>query len=139
MVTTQPSQNEPLHSAQILNYIFIFYQNIGTDRFCEFKPFQLIPYSHEEPATQFISSSTIFSCFLYSHANSKAQAKFPNNTKEMDLQWLDESYVNFTVSNNKLYFKVLKSTVMLASLTFFRICFSVSSSGDDQFQVCEAQ
>ena len=137
MVTTQPSQNERLHSAQILNYIFIFYQNIETGMYCEFKPFQLISYSHEEPATQFISGGTILSCFLYS--NAKAQVKFPNNTKEMDLQWLDESYVNFTVSNNKLYFKVLKSTVMLASLTFFRICFSISSSGDDQFQVCEVQ
>jgi hypothetical protein len=43
----------------------------------------------------------------------KALAKFPDNLAGIDLPWLDESYVDLKVSNEKLDFKVWKSAVML--------------------------
>lgn len=38
----------------------------------------------------------------------KALEKFPDNAREMKLQWLDQSYVDLNVSNNNMYFKVSK-------------------------------
>ncbi len=94
---------------------FIFYLNIGFRASCTFGPFQLIPFSNEEPATQFNQRNTFQNCFFL-----RITVKFPNNIKEMELQWLDESYVDLTISNKILYFKVWKSTVNLFSLTMLK-------------------
>ncbi|CAB4042024.1 Hypothetical predicted protein, partial [Paramuricea clavata] len=70
---------------------------------CPFKPFQVIPYSPKDQAIQFSYDirNTIFQqCSL-----EKALAKFPENNTEMELQWLNESYINLTVSSKILYFK----------------------------------
>ena len=76
---------------------------------CEFRPFQLIQYSHQDPATRFSNPNVaLTSCSL-----TKALAKFPDNLAGIDLPWLDESYVDLKVSNEKLDFKVWKSAVML--------------------------
>ena len=103
------------HSAQISNPNFMLYQNIEVGVYCSFKPFQLIPYSHNAAATQLKQQNNMTSCFL--NSKKKPQAKFPNITNSVDLQWLDDSYVKFSVSNNILDFKVWKSTVMLFFLT----------------------
>ena len=71
---------------------------------CSLGPFQLVPYSNDEPATQFkdLNNNRLFqSCSLV-----KPWSKFPNQTLNIDLTWLNESYVNLTVLNGTLYFKV---------------------------------
>ena len=74
---------------------------------CPFKPLQVIPYSHNDPRTKFTHESveTLLHCNLLTQT-ARPQVKFPVNTTEMDIKWLDKSYVNFTVSNKNLYFKV---------------------------------
>ena len=127
-----------LYSAQMFIPNFMFYRNIGLGFYCSFQPFQLIPYSHNAAATQFRQENNMTSCSLSS--KKKPQAKFPNITNSIDLQWLDDSYVKFSVSNNILYFQVWKSTVMLFFLTLALIfLWLFSFSGQSQFQVCEAQ
>ena len=76
---------------------------------CPFKPFQVIPFSHNDPPTKFTHESVLVKTLLHCNLltkSSRPQVKFPDNTAEMDIQWLDKSYVNFTVSNKDLYFKV---------------------------------
>jgi hypothetical protein len=46
--------------------------------------------------------------------------KFPNAT-EMELQWLDQSYVDLNVSKKVLYFKVRKCIHSCVFLTKFKI------------------
>ncbi len=94
-------------------YIYIY---IGTNSDCLFKPFQVIPSSRNDPVTIFSNSGQVFNCSL-----KKALAKFPDNATKMELQWLNESYVDLNVSNNDMYFKVRKSTHLLFSLTMFKI------------------
>ena len=88
----------------ILFYIFVI---IGAYP-CPFKPFQVIPYSHNGPPTKFTHKSvkTLLRCTLLTRPKARPQVKFSEYTEEMDLQWLDPSYVNFTVSKKDLYFKV---------------------------------
>ncbi|CAB4033804.1 Hypothetical predicted protein, partial [Paramuricea clavata] len=82
----------------------IFRFNVIEISSCVFRPFQVLPHSHKDPATTFLHTQQIFSCSL-----TKAQAKFPDNATEIELQWLNESYVDLNVSNNNLYFKWRKS------------------------------
>ena len=87
----------------MIDILFIYsFVIIGTHP-CSFEPFQLIPYSHNDPPTKFTPRSVkmLLNCTLL-----RTGVKFPGNTSEMDIQWLDRSYVNFTVSNKDLYFKV---------------------------------
>ena len=74
-----------------------------TGTHCSLGPFQVIPYGPNNSATQFRHDRTVTlkSCTL-----EKALSKPPDNSKEMDLQWLNESFVNLTVVNNILHFKV---------------------------------
>ena len=74
---------------------------------CGFTPFQLIPYTHSEPATEFTQTNKMTSCSL--DKSRKPQAKFPNITNNTELQWLDDSYVQFSVSNKILSFKWTRS------------------------------
>ena len=89
------------------NVLFTFFVIIGAYP-CPFKPFQVIPYSHNDPPTKFTQNSvkTLLCCTLLTIPEARPQVKFPGYTAGMDLQWLDPSYVNFTVSNKDLYFKV---------------------------------
>jgi hypothetical protein len=80
---------------------------LGGSKNCLLRPFQLIPYDQMETATKFsdIDNKKLLmkSCTL-----TKALEKFPDNAREMKLQWLDQSYVDLNVSNNNMYFKVSK-------------------------------
>jgi hypothetical protein len=51
----------------------------------------------------------------------KALAKFPDNAREMELLWLDKSYVDLNVSNKDIYIKVRKYIDLCLSLTMFKI------------------
>ena len=104
------------------------YINVGHDGFhCGFEPFQLIPYSHNEPATQFSQPNAMTNCSLRKKENN--QVKFPNITNNMELQWLDDSYVQFSVSINALFFKWKKSVPGLrgAIITLYLRCFEGGS------------
>ena len=87
----------------VINLICIIF--IGVSGNCVLGPFQAIPYTPNEPATKFTDQQqpnrALTSCSLW-----KALLKFPDNVTEMELQWLDESYVNLTVLNKELHFKV---------------------------------
>ena len=50
--------------------------------------------------------------------STKSKVKFPDNGTEMEIQWLDKSYVNLTASGDKLFFKVRKFIAV-------NICFSL--------------
>ena len=80
------------------------YLTIGGSENCAFGPFQLLPYSQNEPARKFNGSDDqrMESCYLLY----LPQAKFPNNATEIELQRFDKSHVDLNVSNNDLYFKV---------------------------------
>ncbi|XP_028408055.1 uncharacterized protein LOC114530658 [Dendronephthya gigantea] len=73
---------------------------------CPFGPFQVIPHGPTNSATQFTHDTrvTLKSCTL-----TKALAKSPDNSKEMSLQWLNESFVDLTVVSNILHFKWKRS------------------------------
>jgi hypothetical protein len=63
-------------------------------------------YSQQDSATQFNDvdnpNVALESCSL-----NKAKAKFPDQAEQMELQWLNESYVDLTIANGKtLHFKV---------------------------------
>ena len=94
----------------------------GLGDLCSFEPFQLIPYSHNEPATQFKQEETMTSCAL--SKKQKTLAKFPNITKNVELEWLDDSYVQFSVKDNILYFKWKQSVPSLqgAIITLHLLC-----------------
>ena len=70
-------------------------------------PFRLISYNTNKPVRKFFDKDNptvvMKSCSLR-----KVLVKFPDKAAEMELQWLDESYVDLDVSNNDLYFKVRK-------------------------------
>ena len=78
------------------------------DSFCQFGPFQVVPYSHNDRATEFEYliplMKTLTHCFLAK--STKVKVKFPNNATEMKVEWLNGSYVNLAVSDNNLFFKV---------------------------------
>ena len=42
--------------------------------------------------------------------------KFPDNTTELEQQWLDESYIDLMVFNNTLQFKVRKNRMLFSQL-----------------------
>ena len=85
---------------------------------CLFEPFQLIPYSHNDPPTKFTPKSVkmLLRCTL---RRTGSQVKLPGNTSEMDIQWLDRSYVNFTVLSKDLYFK--STLIHFSMATFFSV------------------
>lgn len=72
-------------------------------------PFQLIPYSHNTPPEKFTDlqnrNKPLTSCTLQ-----KVLVKFPDNVTEVEQDWLNESYVDLTISDKRLYFKVRKYT-----------------------------
>ena len=95
-----------------------YFSNAGAIDSCEFGPFQLIPYSSKDAARQFInlrnSTKAVGSCFLWS-----AAAKFPDKVTEAHLLWLNESYIDLTVLNKILLFKVRRNTI---ALSIFKSC-----------------
>ncbi|CAB4044499.1 Hypothetical predicted protein [Paramuricea clavata] len=95
---------------------------------CSFKPFQVIPHSPKDEAIQFSYDlrNTIFQkCSL-----EKAVAKFPDNVAEMDLQWLNESYIDLTVSSKTLYFNWTRSaTDLQGTIITFTLKCQLSSGG----------
>ena len=99
----------------MINLICIIF--IGGYGNCELGPLQLIPYTPNEPATKFTDQQqpnrALTSCSLQ-----KARVKFPDNVTEMELQWLDESYVDLTVLNKTLHFKVRTHTMTVFSSVF---------------------
>ena len=99
----------------MINLIYIIV--IGVSVSCQFGPFQLIPYTPNEQATKFTDQQqpnrALTSCSLR-----KARVKFPDNLTEMELQWLDESYVDLTVLNKALHFKVRTHTMTGFSSVF---------------------
>jgi hypothetical protein len=63
-------------------------------------------YSKQDSTTQFNDvdnpNVALGSCSL-----NKAKAKFPDQAEQMELQWLNRSYVDLTIANGKtLHFKV---------------------------------
>jgi hypothetical protein len=89
---------------------FKLYLNIGGSKNCALGPFQLIPHSLNESAIKFSDNDNdnpnlarMKSCSLR-----KVLAKFPDNATEMELELLDESYVDLNVSNKDIFFKVRK-------------------------------
>ena len=64
--------------------------------YCAFGPFQVIPYSHNEAATEFFYDSpfTLLRCALHT-----TWVKFPDNATEMELPWLNDSYVHLNGTN----------------------------------------
>ena len=81
--------------------------NIGGSKNCALGPFQFLPYKKNEPARKFFvkDNPTVVmkNCSLR-----KVLIKFPEKAREMELPWLDESYVDLNVSNNVMYVKVRK-------------------------------
>ena len=81
---------------------------------CELKPFQLVPYSHNDPPTKFTVDVNGVEMLLHCSVlngttrNKKArpQVKYPRYSKEMELNWMEKSYINFTVSKKDFFFKV---------------------------------
>ena len=79
-----------------------------------------MPHSHNVPATQFRHSnrSMIFK-FCRLPRSTKPKVKFPDNSTEMEIEWLNGSYVNFTMSGDTLSFKVCKF------IAVFRFSFNI--------------
>jgi hypothetical protein len=109
----------------------------GVPHLCPFIPFQIIPYSHKEPETEFSffwENSVLLKCYLRN-----VLAKFPDNATDIELPWLSKSYIKLTVLKRTLYFKVSEGFFSLFSFRFkFVVSFSLYS-GEDQFQNCKAQ
>ena len=88
-------------------FVYIFL-NIGK-RVCEFGPFQVIPYRQNAPATEFsYSNHSVKLKFCRLPKSTKPKVKFPDYSREMEIEWLNGSYFNFTMSGNMLSFKVRK-------------------------------
>ena len=75
------------------------------------RPFQHISFSHEDSETQFsleddpqLKIQALKSCSVMN-----ARVKFADNVKDIELPWLNGSYVNLTVNNKTLLLKVRKS------------------------------
>jgi hypothetical protein len=90
----------------------------------------VIPYGHNEPATEFCYDGpfTLLKCALHN-----AWVKFPDNATEMELPWLNDSYVHLNGTNKTLHFKVCEGFFSFYSFFKFVVYFSLSS-GKDQFQ-----
>ena len=95
------------NSEKIPNYIYLLipYHCSLANGICRFSPFQVIPHSKDELATNFSNVVPISDCFF-----ENASAKFPDNAVEIKLQWLNKNYMEINSSGNELYFKVSKST-----------------------------
>ena len=78
------------------------------DSTCDLGPFQVIPYSHNDVVTQVKFSRRSEKILEYCSLPKpiKSKVKFPNSSKEMEILWLNKSFVNLTVSGNTLFFKV---------------------------------
>lgn len=86
---------------------------------CDLAPFQLIPYSSSGPAAEFTADQQILNKTLTSNCSLvKALVKFPDDVEEMELQWLNESYVDLVILNKTLQFKVRTYTMVFLSLIF---------------------
>ena len=93
--------------------IFLIIEN----RVCEFSPFQVIPYRHNTLVTEFKIANRRFTyCTL--PLSTKSKVKFPGDGTEMEIPWLNKSYVNLTASGDKLFFRVRKFIAV-------NICFSL--------------
>ena len=94
--------------------------NIGGFLQCQLGPFQPISYSHNEPATKFIDQQqptrVLTNCSLL-----KALVKFPHKVEFKELRWLNNSYVDLTVLNKTLYFKVKRYTMAVFVFDFLMI------------------
>ena len=97
---------------------------------CKFTPFQVIPYNHEGPVTKFSHHDQVFNCSL-----KKALVKFPHNATEVELQWLNESYVDLSIKNNTMHFKWRRSVPDLQGtiIIFNLYCAGRSSTGQGLF------
>ena len=84
---------------------------------CTLGPFQLIPYGPDAPAAKFTdqqnSTKALTHCSLQ-----KGLVKFPDDVTEMELPWINESYVDLTVINKTLHFKVKLYAMASFSLIF---------------------
>lgn len=95
----------------ICNVFHVSNLNIGRYVSCTLGPFQLISYSVKDAAAKFYIDRrdlNLSFCLL-----SKALAKFPDNATEIELQWLNESYVDLEVLNKTIHLKVRKNTIIL--------------------------
>ena len=92
---------------------------------CEFGPFQVIPYLHDSLVSEFeIVNKTFSHCYLSERI--KFKVKYPDNATEIEMEWLNKSYVDLTVSGNKLHFKVRKISFYI-SVCYFFTCFKTST------------
>ena len=92
----------------MINIICILFAG-GYDN-CELGPFQPIPYTPNTPITTFTYQQQPPNQQQLPEAQTncslrKALVKFPDKITEMEVQWLDESYVDLTVLNKTLHFK----------------------------------
>ncbi|CAB4004021.1 Hypothetical predicted protein [Paramuricea clavata] len=96
---------------------------VGSLNHCVFAPFQLIPPSHQDPATKFSDIDNPRALFRNCSLK-KALAKFLSNTTETKLQWLNNSYVDLTVFNATLEFKWKRSVPSLRGtiITLHLVC-----------------
>ncbi|CAB4043521.1 Hypothetical predicted protein, partial [Paramuricea clavata] len=96
---------------------------VGGSENCALGPFRLIPYNKNEPTRKFfdINNPTVVmkSCSLR-----EILVKFPDNATEMELEWLDESYVDLNVLSDNIYFKWKRSVPNLQAtiITFNLYC-----------------
>ena len=86
------------------------------------RPFQLVPYNYENPATPFTDYDSA-NLVLKSCTLRLATVKIPNNTTEIEISWLNKSYVDLTVSDGTVLFKVyayiILSKAMILEITYF--------------------
>lgn len=86
---------------------------------CNYRPFQVVPYSHDDPVTSFTYSGPSVKKFVHCSlaASTKARVKFPDNTTEIEMQWFNKCFVGFTVSGTTLSFKV--RNLLMCKLFFY--------------------
>lgn len=88
-----------------VNTFHMFCSNVGEG--CMLGPFQVIPNSPNEQATEFTDQQhNLTSCSL-----EKTLAKYPDKVTVEELKWLDESYVDLKFKSKALHFKVRTSTM----------------------------
>ncbi|XP_028407910.1 uncharacterized protein LOC114530541 [Dendronephthya gigantea] len=97
--------------------------------FCPFSPFQSIPYTHNDKATEFSYLNDDPDVVLKSCSFKKAWAKFPGSSDEKEQLWLNESFVDIKVSRKSLCFKWRKSVKALqGTIITFNLRCDVGSS-----------
>ena len=88
-----------------------------------------MPHRHNAPATQFrYSNDSVKFKFCRLAKSTKPKVKFPDYSREREIEWLNGSYVNFTMSGNMLFFKVRKF-IAVFRFSFYIIIIHAKQTG----------